>query len=77
MVVGVAVVDEGIEEDEADVPAPDAMVGVAVVVLAAEVPAGAAVVWLEPWALQVRSIRGVVEDVVGVVGVVGSLRQMR
>ena len=45
-VVDPAVVDEGIEEEEVDVPAPDAMVGVAVVVLEVEASVVANVPWV-------------------------------
>ena len=68
--------DEEVGEDEFDVPFPDAMVVAAVVVLGVEAPVVATVPWVELGALQVRSITGVVEDVVGA-ECWGSLRQMR
>ena len=73
-VVVVAVVDEDVEEDE--VVDKGAVAVAAVVVLEVEASVVATAPWVGLRALQDRSIRGVVEDVVGKLSL-GNLIQMR
>ena len=78
---GVAVVDVVevvvVDVDENEVEVPDAVVVVVVVVLEVDTAVVTTVLGLEFWAWHVRSIKGVVDDVVVLVDGVGNFRHIR